>query len=288
MHPKSAVMMRVLLNKYYKGSPQSFLSCLPEEEVSQVANVDISSTEPSIALHQSLDKIQAIHYSWFLPYVENLPQEVKLAVLASFPPMHTKKLAQRLKIRDPLPLLPQTARTFLADKIYKKLVEKEEPLPKEYLPSTPLSPLGSFNKDELVELVEFLGLHDLADELRQVVDPKTFKMVYACLNPSEQQYLRFCMQQKERVAAQRLGLEKWTGDCEKLRTTLQGRGILRLGKALARENKDFIWHLAHTLDSGRGQALLRHCAESTLPAITAALSQQVQSLLNIYKKKSEA
>lgn len=285
MHPKSAVILRVLLNKYYKGSPDSFLGCLSEEEIAQVSKVETTSEDPSIALRSSLKKIEQIHYSWFIPYLENLPQNAKLAAIASLPPAHIKMVTQRLKLKDPLPILPKIAQSFLSSLIYKKNLGKEEPLPKEYLPKNPFSILSEMNKNELVEFVEFLGLHDLADELRHVVDQKTLRMVYSCLSQRQQQYLRFCMQQKERVAGQRLGLEKWGGDCEKLRVTLQGRGILRLGKALCGENRDFVWHLAHTFDSGRGQTLIRYYSESPIPGITQTLSQQVQSLLNIYKKK---
>jgi hypothetical protein len=100
--------------------------------------------------------------------------------------------------------------------------------------------------------------------------------------------LKFCLQQKEKVAAPPLGLERWSGDCEKLKNTLQTRGIIRLGKALSGVHPDFAHHIAYTFDAGRGQTLLRYRSPNPQPGITPALAQQVLSLLNILKKKSAA
>lgn len=287
MQPKSAVMMRVLLNRFYKGSPESFLGCLPEEDINAILKADVKSNDPTFALKGLWEKINSIHYSWFKAWVEKLPKENQDVAVFSFPDDYAGKLSQALKIsRLPTPLA-QIVKEYFVGLAYKHLVGEAELLPKEYLPQTPLSPLGDLNKNELVELVEFLGLHDLADELRQIVDQKTLKSVYGCLIPKEQHYLRFCMQQKERVAAPSLGLERWGGDCEKLKGVLQSRGIMRLGKALSTEHPGFLWHIGHTFDTGRGQALMKYSSQKTLPGIASALAQQVLNLLNILKKKSE-
>ena len=95
------------------------------------------------------------------------------------------------------------------------------------------------------------------------------------------------MHHKDKVATPSLGLDKWRGNCEKLKTVLQTRGLVRLGKALSGEHPDFIWHLIHILDTGRGQALLKYYSKSAVPGITSALAQQLANLMNFLKKKSE-
>ena len=287
MHPKCAVMIRVLMNKYYKGSPQALLSPLPSEEAKEILENNCPADKPQIVLISSQEKIAPIHYSWFVELIEKLPKDAQPVMVASFPEKQAVKLTRKFNLNEPLPTLPDIVKAFLINRFYSHFVGNEEPLPKEYLPQTPLSPLGTLNKDGLVEIVEFLGLHDLADELRQVVVKKTIQMVYACLNPNEQHYLRFCMQQKEKVAAPPLGLDRWSGDCEKLKVTLQLRGIMRLGKALSAENPDLIWHLVHTLDIGRGQALMKYYSSPLAAGITQALMQQVTNLFNILKRKSD-
>jgi hypothetical protein len=178
-------------------------------------------------------------------------------------------------------------KAYLQSSIYKNIPEIDRVMTLEYLPQSTLSVLASWTKFELVELIEFLGLHDLAEELRQVVDQKSLKNVYACLTPKEQKYLRFCMHHKSKLAPPSLGLDRWSGDCGKLKTALQSRGLIRLGKALSGEHPDFMWHLTHILDSGRGKALMKYYSKEPVGGVTALLAQQVLNLMNMLKKKSE-
>ncbi len=285
MQPKSAVFMKVLINRFHKGSLQSLLGCFPTEEAKEIANVDVPSNDPSIGLKTASEKISSIDYTWFLPSLQKLSKNAQQTVAAAFPEPHSSKLLQALNLPSSAETPSPIVKNFLLLKCYKNLPGASEVLPKQYLPQTPLSLISSMNKRELVEVIDFLGLHDLADELKHVVDQKTLKNVYACLNAKEQQYLKYCIRQKEKVVLPSLGIERWSGNVDKLKSVLQSRGIIRLGKALSGENPDFIWHVAHNLDSNRGQTLLKYYSEKPLTNITPALAQQTLNVINILKKK---
>lgn len=287
MQAKSAIIMRVLINRFTKGSPDTALKFLPEEEIKQVASYNIASNDIKPIFAQPEDLISKIHYSWLQPLIEKLPKEAKPLALSSLPEEQALRLGHSLHVESASKPLSPMVKSYILNQLYKQIKGIDKILPFEYLPETQMTILGHSSKQDLVELIEFLGINDLSEEIRHIVDRKILKNVYTCLTPKEQQYLKICMHHKDKVATPSLGLDKWSGNCDKLKTVLQTRGLVRLGKALSGEHPDFMWHLIHALDTGRGQALLKYYSKSAVPGITSALAQQVSNLMNFLKKKSE-
>ncbi len=287
MQPKSTLMLKVLLNRFHKGAPAALLNCLPEEITKQVNALDVNSSDPLPALRGAQEKLAGLHYSWLAPVLEKMPKDIQPLLLTCLSEHQATRLSQHLHIAKEDKPVSEPVKAYLQSSLYKRVPDIDRVLPLEYLPQTTMSPLATWTKFEIVELIEFLGLHDLAEELRQVVDQKSLKNVYACLTPKEQKYLRICMHHKGKLATPSLGLDRWSGDCEKLKTALQSRGLMRLGKALSGEHPDFMWYLTHILDTGRGKALMKYYSREPAGGITAFLAQQVLNLMNILKKKSE-
>lgn len=275
------------MNRFHKGSSESFLSCLPKDEVQEILSLELSGQELAPALAQPIEKIVKIHYTWLAPLIQKMPNEIQPVLISSLPQFMADGLNAAYKMDNKPIELIGPVKNFILQKIWENLPGARKVLPMEYLPQTQLTALAQMNKQELVEFVDLLGIHDLADEIRQIVDKRILKNVYACLTAKEQSYLRFCLYNKDRIASPSLGLDKWSGSCEKLKTVLQSRGLIRLGKALSGEHPDFIWHLIHIFDSGRGQRLLKHYSKKALPGVTMVLSQHVINLMNFIKKKSE-
>jgi len=287
MQTKSAIMMRVLLNGFHQGSFESFLSCLPGTEAQEVLAQQIDSGDPLPALAQPLEKLTRIHYSWLVPLVEKLPADVREVMVKALPEPHQTKVAQALKLELKAEPLADLVQIYLVDELYQRLKGAPEVLPPDYLPRTAISGLTEWKKDELLDLIDLLGLHDLTEEIRQVVDKKKLQSIYSCLNKRELQYLQHNLLRKEKIATPSLGLDRWNGDCKKLKSVMHSRGLVRLGKALSGEHPDILWHIMHALDQGRGEALQKVYSKKPLPGVTGPLSQQVQGIINILKKKSD-
>lgn len=288
MHDKRAIMMRVLHKRFHKGSLESFLSPLPPEEVQEVINCEVASDDPMPAMLQPMERIGKIHYSWLMPLIEKLSSDVKEVIIKAMPEKERNRLAAALKYNLSKASLSSPVQIYLVDDLYEHIPGALDVLPAEYLPSTLISGLAGWSKSDLIELIDFLGLHDLSEEIRQVVDKKRLQAVYNCLNKKEQYYLQYCLHKREKLASPPLGLDRWAGKCEKLKAVLQSRGIIRLGRALSGEHADILWHITHTLDKARGQTLLKYYAKKPIPGVTGLLAQQVQYLMNFLKKKSEA
>lgn len=286
MQMKSWVMLRVLLNKYHQKASDTLLKILPEEDAKGVISLNAYSNRPEIVLTQPEELIQNIHYSWLVDALKAIPKTIQEPILAALPSSNAAKLRQLLNLTT-LPqreILSSPAKTFLINTLYNH-VKDHNVLPLEYLPQTELSVLVKLTKNQLVELIDFLAIYDLAESVRNIIDKDRIKKIYQHLSPSKIQFLRACLQQKERLSAASLKLEQWDGDWGKLEKILHGRGLIRLGNALCGQHPDFVWHLTHMLDIGRGTRLQANYSAKAIPQITPILAQQVLNLVNIITQK---
>lgn len=285
MQSKSAILFKVLLNRFHPGLGASFLHNLPQEEVKEILKQTVDSDDTSAALTWEHDLITHTHYSWLAPLIQNIPKDLQGPTVAALPEPQSSRLKVLLKIKMPPSPLSPPVKTFLIDRLFHQWDPKDA-IPRKYLPHSPLAYLLDLSKNELVELIEYLALHDLADAIRHIVDKKTLTKIYQCLTPKKQQYTRICLHQKEKVVGPKLNLHKWDGDPHKLTILLHKHGLFRFGKALSGQSHNFMWHLTHTLDNGRGTALMRYYSPDPVPNVTPHLIQQLQFVNNFLKQKS--
>ena len=287
MQSKSSVILKILLNSFHPGPPQSLLKKLPQEEAKEVLSLEIATKNPALALSWPSEAIARTHYSWLAPIIEQMPKSIRSSLIASLPEPQSTGLKKLLKIPPFAGIIPDAIKTFLRGQLYLRW-QPAEAVPPDFLLESPLKVLLSISKADLVELIDFLGIYDLADGIRHVVDKNKLKQIYLCLTPQQQQYLRHCLHKKEKVASPKLLIEKWDGSHEQLNHILHRRGMLRLGKAISGQGRHFLWHIVHTLDTGRGQAVAEHYQDDEIPGISHFLAQQAISTLNFLKPKSNA
>ncbi len=285
MKSKDWLMFRILVNKYHRKSADAFLKNLPQEESKNVTNQNVISTEASALLVQPENLIDKVHYSWLLDAFEKIPDSLKPSVLASIP----KQLREGLSKSFNLPLkqitLAPPYKRFLINALYTEF-EKKEVLPLEFLPENPLFVLTTYPKAKLVSIIDYLGLYDLSEEIRHIVEKNLLTSIYAAIPLKKQQFLKNCLNQKEKIVTPRLDLENWDKDPEKLEKMLHKRGMIRLSHALSGQHPDFLWHVVHILDSGRGHVIVSHYKQEEIPAVTHALKDQVLNVINFLNKKS--
>jgi hypothetical protein len=284
MEARGPVVLRVLLNHFHQTVKDNMLRCLPSEEARQVRQQDTSSNNAEAILDWPNEFLGRIHYSWLQPHIEKVPQAFQGALISALPDSQASKLRSRLKISDKfMPSLP--IQKYLKSTLCRQL-RLDEVLPISFLPNSPLSLLVEWDKNQLVELIDFLGIHDLAGEVRHVIDKDRLNKLSPCLTHRQKQFLRICLHQQEKLVSSRIGLDVWQGDCEKLNRNLHRRGLLRLGKALSGQHRDLVWHIAHILDVGRGNILLQYYSPAIVPGVTSTLVLQVTNLMSFLQTKS--
>jgi len=284
MKTKSAVMLRILLNKFHEGPTEALLSCLPQEDIQKVLDQTVESRDVSKAFVEPLERIRQIHYSWLLPVMQHLPKGLDSFVLASLPKEQAIKLSRQLKVTPFEGKLSSTMKNFLLQTLYSK-TDKAELLPIDFLPQTRLTDISYLNKEQLIKLIDFLGLYDLAEEIRHIVDKKILDGFYHCITKKQEQFLNVCLQKKEKLATPRLGLQTWKGDCDQLKKMLHFRGMGRLGHALCREHPALLWHITHTLDTGCGRIIYKCYNEETSREVASVLAQEVVNVIKFLKLK---
>ena len=285
MDEKSALMLGLLVNRYHQKSPEKFLKSIPSAFTKEVSLGDLPHDQPALCLEHPRHKIEVLHYSWLIPYFKKTYPSLMNALLTVLTEKQRKGVVKILKISYQEQTIAQPVQNFLMHDLIKKL-EVGPILPRSCLPQTSLTLLSSFTKDQILELVDYLGVYDLTEEVKRILDKKYLKNIYNCLHPLKLKFLRQCLHQKTRIISSRLGLQHWEGKCEELQAILHRRGLLRLAKALSGQHPDLIWYVTHILDTGRSQIIYNQVQIKENPSVTAGLIQQVQTVLNFIHKEA--
>lgn len=278
MYDKKAILWKVLINRYRGGKADTFVKYLPPEQAQQVLNLTLASKDLLPLLTQPYDALEHIHYSWFLEPLSQVEKAKLPLLLSALPEPLALKLENYFKessrrFHPPAPLQHYLFRQYFS------ILQLDAVPPAAYLPQTELSPLGSLSKGQLIEIMDLLGLYDLAEEIHKIVDKHTLERIYSSLSKKQFSFLKQCLHQKEKLIAQRLKLEYWDGDPVKLKKLIHHRGILRFGYALSGEDPYFLWHVTHRLDTGRGAKLTKYYSKNPIQGVTPTIRKQVNTVL---------
>jgi hypothetical protein len=200
-------------------------------------------------------------------------------MVACLPEMMHRKLAKRESIQ--VTLAPVT-KNFLLSYFLKSYRDAPE-LPQELMPKTSLDMLLALTKNELVDLIDLLAMQDLAEEVRHIVDKKLIQAIVLNLTPLQQKYLKTCLHQKSKIPIPSLNAKEAHQDKKAFLILLHKRGLKRLAIATSGLPADFMWHLSHLLDRGRGKILLTEQQKEEIPLATQVIQMQIQQILPILK-----
>lgn len=291
MQTKGWTLLRILLSRFKEdltdvSFQEAFLQDLSENESREILSLKSPGTQIEAILNFPNEIIQIVHYSWLAETIKKIPVQLQPQVISLLDAKQASKLRDAIGSKPFTKKLPKPARAYLL-KLFFENFDAGTLLPKAFLPKSDLSVLTRLTKDELVELIDLLGIYDLTDESRTILDNTRIKAINICLSPAQRKFSIYCLHQREKIASSRLNLSNWNGDCEELQRKIHVRGIIRLGKALSGQDPQLIWYIVHTLDTGRGHLLQKHIEKNAILKITPALSQQVLQTLNHIQNKSK-
>lgn len=274
MDKNNRTLLHLLFSKYHSRQSEALWKHLPPAWADQQRIQPMASSDMKPFFGQYLTLVATVHYSWLVDPLKRLDSQKRSLLLGIFPEEIAAKLKGYLGRSQEKASLTDLGKWFFATLFARELFQ-EAPLPCAYLPQTKLGFLAQLGKLDLVKLIDFLGIYDLAEEIQYVVDRKLLDHVYKAIGKTRQLFLQKCLHQKEKMVSQRLRLDQWNGDAETLLKLLHQKGITRLGYALSGEDRDLIWHIAHRLDTGRGQKLVEFCLNEAIPGVTETLTKQI-------------
>lgn len=273
-------MLKAFLEQCSPERKKALERFLPEKERQLLEQIPALNKEINPDEFSKDHLLDNVHWSWFLPTLKTYPEEEQKLFLAALKPGAAKSLAKTLELLKREEEISESAKDYLRSVLLDSLVDHKNPLlSAEYLPEGPLSGLLKLSKKELVRLIDFLSLHDLAEELRQIVETKILKKIYSFLSEAEKKFLKAASAHKDPFTMGRLGLDRWDGSEESLRTLLHRRGLARLAAGLSGQNSDFLWHICHQLDIGRGSTLFKLCTKEPTHSVRDTITRQIEELL---------
>lgn len=285
MEARGWILYNVLVNRYHPKDSSVFLGSLSKEDVEELQKHQVASFDPQLALASPAERLIGIHYSWLTPILQQSAEPLRSLLLASLPQKQRGQLCRLLQHVPPKKTPPAKVRSYLLNQLAAQIIPLDL-LPVAYLPTTPLSPLAKLSKDELIQLIDYLGLRDLAEALRSVVNKKLLQAVNSCLQATELQLLKNYLQQREQLKVPKLVFDKWDGKRDSLRLLYHQRGLARLAKALAGQQREIIWHVMHHLDHRRAMAVESQRPPEAIPGVTPILVHQTVSILEFLKRQT--
>lgn len=252
---------------------------LPKEEAESLTANPTQAHDVLFAVAPPYDKLKKIHYSWFTEPLKRLPVPLQHLIIASLPEVQRKGVCQLFNITSGLPRVAPPIQDFLL-KLFLDLISKKEEQPVQLLPQRKLSFLANLDKQQLTDVIDLLGLYDLAHSVRKIVDKGQLQKVFSSLSTRQQQYLRMCLHQSDCLPPPPFLLDHWDEQTKTLQRLAHRRGLYRLGKALSGYPLSFVDTLTRILDTGRGQLLSQSYEKETPRGIAGSLEMQV---INVVK-----
>lgn len=196
--------------------------------------------------------LQQIHPSWLSPFLRTLSEKDIGFFLAALGTPLSSAVRKELLYAGEIPVVSQLGKEYLQKTLLGYLTaEVEDLLPLAFLPESPLNALLDL-KNELLNLsLDFLGLHDLCVEVKQIIEKTKLQKINEALTTHQLNYLKILLQSPEPVAFAKMGLANWNEDPEKLKMLIRQRGANRMAKALFGQDPSLIWHVLHKLDFER-------------------------------------
>jgi hypothetical protein len=283
MTSRNEILLKAFLNRCSPEKQRRLERFLPESKKAALSQTPSFTQKitPEKSISSSL--FDLVHWSWFLPTLKTYSEVEQIGFLSALPSSSALKLAQELQLAALPSPLTNVARSYFRALLERSLtLHKKDLLPLDYLPASPLNELLSLSQKKLIHLVNLLSLHDLAGELRQIVETKILKKIYSFLSEEERKRLKEISSYKDFFSVSRLPLDRWNGQEDSLRLLLHRRGLARLSLALAGQDPDLIWYVSHQFDIGRGTNLLTLCAKETTSERSESMVREIEELIRNY------
>lgn len=287
MRSSSRVFLKAFLDHCPPAERASLVKYLAPVEKNVLEKLPKTYGNPLRDLETPEVMLRRIHPSWISPFLRTLSEKEIGLFLASLNPDVAKAVGKDLLYSGKIPSLSPLGKEFLQKTLLGYLTaEVEDLLPLSCLPESPLNGLLDLKNEILNLSLDFLGLHDLSVEMRQIIEKNKLSKINEALTTHQLNYLKILLQSPEPVAFAKMGLAHWNDDEEKLKMLIRQRGANRLAKALYGQDPSLVWYLLHNLDFER--ALLVRKLSSPLENARAVqiLVGQILEFITYIRKHS--
>lgn len=268
----SLYLLDALVREYCPKNREKLLSYLEDE----YEYIPFSKNKWNFKKFSYNSLFLQIHYSWWINPLNEWKSDASY-FCSALPKELKKQLLEVMEIDSPPILHDKDTTNFLKHTLLLSL--GPIPIPADYLPESLMRILLKLSKKQLIFLIDYLALYDLAFELKHIVDTNILKPIFSFLDKRETTFVKKITTSLEPFSLGRMHLEKWNKEESSLRQQLHKKGIFRLSIALHNESKDLLWHIAHRLDVGRGSLLMKAYQNPVALSITDAIQACIIELI---------
>lgn len=260
------------------------LRFLPSPLAEEVQNISLQNSFDSTTFFSASQWSINMHYSWFAEVIKGYPLQVRYLFLNALTTAQSAGIQNMLSLSDvkSTPTSP-FLKSFIMN-ILRQTLQEPDLLSEEFLPPSALNCLLSLERKYLFHVIDLLGLHDLAADLRQVVDKTILKKIHSSLTAEQLHFLHYCSRQSVKWVSPKLGLLAWNGSKQQLKSLLHYRGLIRLAKATWQEDSSYKWHLLHRMDIGRAKIIQKMFYQKQDPALLPFFKTQVLHIAKRYQQ----
>ncbi len=282
MSPLAFLTCKAFLEKQSPQRRKRLASFLPRTDQAKMEALRFDHPDwinSGVKIDPVLDKV---HPSWILPQLQTrTPFEIG-CLLSSLQPDQAASIKSTLHYMRPFPHLTALGKAYLRSDLLQKIPGIENVIPLPALPHSRFNPLASFSFRDLVRLSFLLGLKDLSQYFRQIIDKAKLKTIEQALSPEDWQTVRQLSTKKDPLSSGKQGFDTWDGRPEKLRMLVEQLGINRLAKALYNEHPSLLWYVMHNLDMPRAAFFHKVCTQSPSEATQLLVQEQVFEALKSF------
>jgi hypothetical protein len=290
LREQSAIFFKLLLNRFSKLSDEELRSLLPQEESEALSHIACSAKDPTLILHTNSAFFTPIHYSWIGDSIKKLPEPLRAPVAATLP-LNVQEGLKRLGVIQDIKKahFSKAVLHFLQSLLFQAWIEDKpsnrQAKPIEFLSESALLPLLSLSKHDIIKIIDLLSMHDLANEVRHIVDKTHLQAILCLLSQEQRNYLRECLHQVSKIPALPLNAKVVYKDKKTFIKTLHRHGMERFALALSGAPRDLLWHFLHILDSGRAKIFEALIKNEEVPKSTAIVRLEVLQIMQRIQAK---
>lgn len=278
-------MLQALATHFHKGPIEELSQYLPESE-----REPFTSSNPELpfeAQTQSAEDIfNSVHCSWLKAPMKEAPEPFQKLVLKSLSDEYSNDLAITVALPKEEEKLSPPVKHFILNLFRSRYAKNLKVIPPNENPGE-LASLSSWHHEKIKELSFLLGLWDLSEEIRRVIDKKRLKTIFKCLEPREQIFLKNCLQGRDKLALPSIVLERWKGECKELRALITKRGLSRIAKALSGHPLETIKIICRNLNTSLAKQLVAYIKHKSIRGVTPiAINQVKQAIKFLDQQKS--
>ncbi|MCB1213717.1 MAG: hypothetical protein KDK40_05385, partial [Chlamydiia bacterium] len=220
MSKTADLVTRRLFESRYGKVPEGLTQFYGEKHAENITHSAPADQELETLIFPMRKIESTLHQSWLSIVIPSLPASLHPLAVMAFGEEIGTRLASRLKVKNPQQPTALGQR-YLRRLLYQRFLSAH---PQTKAPSGPLVGLTQLSSTQLRALISLLGVADLTNYMRTIVDKRRLQMIYQWLSEDETRYLHYCVAQNEKLKLPPIDLTHWSGDRQTLREAITLRG----------------------------------------------------------------